>query len=100
MSKCTFESNDVHLRAKCSFCGKFGIFWKNVKKCQKKCQNDIAKVGEEEERRKKKKKKKEASQRFFSEPNKNDYVQDGLMLKVGQCFYNAGCIVSCDCYQS
>ena len=46
------------------------FFEKNVKKCLKKCQNEIAKVGEEE----RKKKKKEGSQRFFSEP-KNVLLQ-------------------------
>ena len=43
--KCTSESNDVHLRAKCSFCGKFGIvskiliFLKKCQKMSKECQN-------------------------------------------------------------
>ena len=38
VKKCTSVSNDVHLRAKCSFCGKFGIVSKILiflKKCQK-----------------------------------------------------------------
>ena len=44
--KCIFESNDVKLRAKCSFCGTFDILTKilSFKKMSKKCQNDIVKV--------------------------------------------------------
>ena len=37
----------------------FEVFWKKCPKMSKKCQNDIAKVGEEEEERKKKEEEEE-----------------------------------------